>query len=68
MYSYCDPVYSSDILKVSSDLKTKGLTYLPNLVLMGRSTGDIFKDGLTDTCKVINYRNESLINHCNKSL
>ena len=49
MYSICDPVYSSDILKVPSDLKKRRPTYLPNLILMGRSIAnkDIFKDGLT---------------------
>ena len=52
MYSICDPVYGSDILKVLSDLKKKKKkevlpTYLLNLILMGKSSAnkDIFKDG-----------------------
>ena len=44
MRSICDPVYSSDVLKVSSDLKKKrGLTYLPTQSdINRRSTAKIF--------------------------
>ena len=48
MYSICDQVYRPT---ESSDLKiNQKKNYLPNLILIGRSTAkkDIFKDGLVN--------------------
>ena len=56
MYSVCDAAYWRPESIIWS--KNKRPTYLPNLILMGRSTSNkgIFKDGLKATVKNLNIR------------